>query len=66
MVGHNDEQEALSKLPPRTQQAYYLNREQGMTYGKVAEQLGTSIKTVEVQIARALSILRHELVSFMH
>lgn len=57
---------AMTKLPPRTREAFILNREKGLSYGKVAEQLGTSLKTVETQMTRALSILRHELVSFMH
>jgi RNA polymerase sigma-70 factor, ECF subfamily len=56
---------ALDKMPAPMQEAYCLNREQGYTYPKVAEQLGISIKTVEARISRALSILRHELVSFL-
>lgn len=68
-IEHNELHEAylsaLQKMPPRMQEAYYLNREKGFTYSKVAEQLGISIKTVEVQMARAISILRHELVSFL-
>jgi RNA polymerase sigma-70 factor, ECF subfamily len=56
---------ALLKMPPRTQETYYLNRELGLSYGKVAHRLGISVKTVESQMARALSILRHELVSFI-
>ena len=68
-IEHNELQDAylcaLQKMPPRMQEAYYLNREKGFTYSKVAEQLGISIKTVEAQISRAMSILRHELVSFL-
>ncbi|WP_254562509.1 RNA polymerase sigma factor [Dyadobacter diqingensis] len=56
---------ALSKMPPRTQEAYFLNREKGLTYSRVAEELGTSIKTVEAQISRAMAILRRELVVFL-
>jgi RNA polymerase sigma-70 factor (ECF subfamily) len=58
-------QNALQKMPQPTQEAYYLNREKGYTYPKVAEEMGISIKTVEARISRALSILRHELVSFL-
>jgi RNA polymerase sigma-70 factor (ECF subfamily) len=58
--------EALNKMPPRTREAYFLNRERGMTYSKVAEELGTSIKTVEAQVSRAIAILRRELVSFLN
>jgi RNA polymerase sigma-70 factor (ECF subfamily) len=52
---------ALTKLPPQTHKAYFLNREQGLSYSKIAEELGISIKTVETQISRAMSILRQEL-----
>lgn len=58
-------QAALTKLPPQTQKAYFLNREKGLSYSKVAEELGISIKTVEAQIARAMSILRQELNVFL-
>lgn len=55
---------ALAALPPRTRNAYFLNREQGLTYSKVAEKMGISVKTVEAQIASALASLRRQLISF--
>ncbi|PSR53133.1 hypothetical protein AHMF7605_06115 [Adhaeribacter arboris] len=55
---------ALANLPPRTRDAFYLNREHGMTYSKVAEKMGTSVKTVEAQISSAISSLRRQLISF--
>lgn len=55
---------AVTKLPPKTREAFYLNREKGLTYTKVAEKLGISVKTVEGQISRALTILRKELISY--
>jgi len=58
-------QSALSKLPSRTQEVYFLNREKGLTYTKIAEELGISIKTVEAQISRAMAFLRHELVVYL-
>jgi RNA polymerase sigma-70 factor (ECF subfamily) len=58
-------QTALQKMPEPMQEAYCLSREKGYTYPKVAEEMGISIKTVEARISRALSILRHELVSFL-
>jgi RNA polymerase sigma-70 factor (ECF subfamily) len=58
-------QSALSKLPPRTQQVYFLNREKGLTYSKIAAELGVSIKTVEAQISRAMAFLRQELVVYL-
>jgi len=58
-------QAAISKLPAKTQKAYVLNRETGLTYKGVAEELGISIKTVEAQISRAISLLRQELYVFL-
>jgi RNA polymerase sigma-70 factor, ECF subfamily len=56
---------ALVKLPPRTREVYCLNREEGISYRKIAEQSGTSVKTVEAQISRAIALLRRELNSFL-
>jgi RNA polymerase sigma-70 factor (ECF subfamily) len=56
---------ALARLPARNRDAYSLNREEGLTYSKVAEKLGVPVKTVESQISRALAILRRELDSFL-
>jgi RNA polymerase sigma-70 factor, ECF subfamily len=56
---------ALTRLPSRNREAYSLNREEGLTYPKVAAKLGIPVKTVESQISRALAILRRELDSFL-
>ena len=58
-------QAAISRLPVKTQKAYVLSRETGLTYKGVAEELGISIKTVEAQISRAISLLRQELHVFL-
>ena len=58
-------QAAIAKLPRKTQKAYVLSRESGLTYRGVAEELGLSIKTVEAQISRAMSMLRQELYVFL-
>ncbi|WP_221390952.1 sigma-70 family RNA polymerase sigma factor [Dyadobacter sp. NIV53] len=55
----------ISRLPVKTRKAYVLNRETGLTYKGVAEELGISIKTVEAQISRAISLLRQELHVFL-
>ena len=56
---------ALRKMPARTQETFFLNREGGLSYGEVANRLGISVKTVESQVGRALCILRQELVSYV-
>lgn len=56
---------ALAKLPQKTQQAYYLNRNNGLTYSKIADQMGVSIKTVEAHISRTIAFLRQELTIYL-
>ena len=51
-------QEAVARLPDRCRLVFTLHREQGLTYAEVAEVLGISPRTVEVQIGRALRSLR--------
>lgn len=47
----------LQKLPPKTQQIFLLNRENGFTYEQIARSLGISVKTVEYHISKALHML---------
>ena len=56
---------ALQKLPARTQETFFLNREGGLSYDEVANRLHISIKTVESQVGQALCILRQELRSYV-
>lgn len=49
---------AIAKLPERCRLVYTLHREQGLTYAEVAEVMGISVKTVDVQMGRALKALR--------
>jgi RNA polymerase sigma-70 factor (ECF subfamily) len=54
-------QRAVGRLPERCRLVFTLQREQGLTYAEVAEVLGISPKTVEVQMGRALKSLRKSL-----
>lgn len=56
---------AIEELPQRSRQIYKLSRTDGFTYPEIAEILGTSIKTVEYHISKALSILRERLAHFL-
>lgn len=49
---------ALDKLPPRCRQAFLLSKRDGLSYAEIAEETGTSIKTVENQISKAFRLLR--------
>jgi len=55
--------QAIGRLPDRCRLVFTLHREQGLTYSEVAEVLGISPRTVEVQIGRALKSLRKGLAS---
>jgi RNA polymerase sigma-70 factor (ECF subfamily) len=53
-----DLQDGIERLPARCRLIFALSRQQGMSYSEIAQSLGLSVKTVEVQIGRALRALR--------
>lgn len=53
------------KLPPRTREAYELNREQELSYREIGEQLNVSEKTVKKQVHNALRSIRLKIGSFL-
>jgi RNA polymerase sigma-19 factor, ECF subfamily len=55
---------AIDSLPPRSQQAYRLVREQALSYAAAASVMGISTHTVEVHLIRALKALRDHLASW--
>ncbi|MFT4030813.1 MAG: sigma-70 family RNA polymerase sigma factor [Siphonobacter sp.] len=55
---------AIEKLPNRIREVYQYHREEGLSYFKISEKLSISVKTVESQISRALTLLRHELTNY--
>ena len=57
-------EEAIAKLPARTQLVFTMSRQQKMTYGQIAQALGISEKTVETQMGRALRMMRGYLHGF--
>jgi len=54
-------QKAIDELPPRCKEVFYKSRMEGKKYAAIATELNISIKTVEVQIGKALKILRERL-----
>jgi RNA polymerase sigma-70 factor (ECF subfamily) len=56
---------ALSKLPPRTAEAFKLYYFEEFTAKEVAEAMNISPRTVEVHVQKALSLLRDELKDLM-
>jgi RNA polymerase sigma-70 factor (ECF subfamily) len=52
---------AIARLPERCRMVFTLVRQQGLSYAEVAEVMGISAKTVDVQMGRALKSLRKQL-----
>lgn len=52
---------AISQLPPQARAVFKLKRYKGLKNKEIAEQLGISVKTVEMHMTRALTFLRTEL-----
>lgn len=48
----------IEKLPPRCSEIFKLSRFEGLKYQEIADHLEISIKTVEVQMGKALKLLR--------
>lgn len=51
----------LASLPDKCREVFLLNRSEGLKYSEIAARLGISVKTVEAQMSKALSILREHL-----
>ncbi len=51
----------MEKLPPRCREIFHLSRFEGKNNATIAQMLGISKRTVELQISNALKILRTEL-----
>lgn len=55
---------AISSLPERTRQVFVLSRVDGFRHKEIAEQLGITEKTVEVQVRKARLALQKKLKRF--
>jgi RNA polymerase sigma-70 factor (ECF subfamily) len=51
-------EEGIAALPEKRREIFRLSREENLKYREIAEKLGISIKTVEVQMGLALKFLR--------
>mgnify|MGYP002740571530 FL=1 len=54
-------EEAINKLPERCREVFVLSKVEELSNKEIAEKLNISVKTVEVQMTKALSRLREEL-----
>lgn len=55
----------IASLPEKCREVFELNRIEGLKYSQIADRLGISIKTVEAQMSKALTVLREHLKEFL-
>jgi RNA polymerase sigma-70 factor (ECF subfamily) len=56
---------AIQSLPEKCRMVFELNRVEGLKYAQIAEKMQISVKTVEAQMSKALSVLRDHLSEFI-
>jgi len=56
---------ALEKIPAQYAEAFRMSRIETLNYQEISQKLGISVRTVEVRISKALSLLREELKDFL-
>jgi len=56
---------AILKLPKKRREIFELSRFENLKYSQIAEHLTISVKTVETQMSKSLSYLRHVLKEYM-
>ena len=57
---------AITSLSPQCRSVFRMSRDREMSYAEIADELGLSIKTVEVHMGRALKFLRQYLKKERH
>ncbi len=56
---------AINLLPEKCRQVFELSRNEDLKYSEIAERMNISVKTVEAQMSKALSVLRTHLAEFL-
>ncbi len=54
----------LARMPERWRNIFLLHRDEGLKYAEIATRLGISVKTVEANISKALTLLRKEIETY--
>jgi RNA polymerase sigma-70 factor (ECF subfamily) len=55
----------IEKLPPERKKIFKMSRHDGLKYKEIAEKLNLSVKTIEVQMSKALKYLREHLSEYL-
>ncbi|MBK7214173.1 MAG: RNA polymerase sigma-70 factor [Bacteroidales bacterium] len=61
----NNFQQAMEKIPAQYAEVFRMSRLESLNYQEIATKLGISVRTVEVRISKAISLLRNELKDFL-
>lgn len=61
----NRVKELVEELPPQCRKVFLMSRFEGKSYQEIANELGLSIKTVEVHIVKGLSLMRKGLKDYL-
>lgn len=56
----------IAALPPKRQQIYRMNKEQGLSFDEIAKAMEISPKTVDAQLQLALKYLRSKIPDLLH
>lgn len=56
---------AINSLPEKCRMVFEFSRMEELKYGEIAEKMGISVKTVEAQMSKALTVLRSHLREFL-
>lgn len=56
---------AIEFLPEKCREVFEMSRKDGLKYAEISEKLDISVKTVEAQMSKALSILRDRLGEYL-
>lgn len=57
--------ELIEQLPPQCRKVFLMSRFEGKRYQEIADELGLSIKTVEVHVVKGLSLMRKGLKDYL-
>lgn len=60
-----DVAEAIESLPPRCREVFVMSRYQGKKYREIAEAMGISENTVEIQMGIAIKRLKASLAQYI-
>ena len=56
---------AINTLPEKCRMVFEMSRFEGLKYAEIAVKMNISVKTVEAQMSKALSVMKKQLANFL-